>query len=110
MKQNMCVTIDDEIHSWLKNKNEMMSRLVNQILWKAMQNEIQQRALKSGQQEQLPLEEPEERYCPSCDTFQTGIHNWCKNSSCRHKGQEIMSNEEKMKRIEAMRPKKKVIS
>ena len=106
MKQNMCVTIDEEIHSWLKNKNEMMSRLVNGILWKAMQKEIQTRALKSGQQEQLPLEDPEERYCPSCETVQTGIHNWCKNSSCRHKGQEIQTLEERTKRIEAMRPKK----
>ena len=64
MKQNMCVTIDEEIHSWLKNKNEMMSRLVNRILWKAMQKEIQERALKSGQQTALPL-----WYCEQCETY-----------------------------------------
>lgn len=78
MKQNMCVTIDEEIHSWLKNKNEMMSRLVNQILWKAMQKEIQQRALSRGEQTTLFRD----RYCPHCDTTQTGTKEFCMNKKC----------------------------
>ena len=78
MKQNMCVTIDDEIHSWLKNKNEMMSRLVNGILWKAMQQEIQTRALKSGEQTTLFRD----RYCPACDTTQSGTETHCVNDKC----------------------------
>ena len=88
MKQNMCVTIDEEIHSWLKNKNEMMSRLVNRILWKAMQIEIQQRALKSGEQTTLPKELFEHR-CHTCERHQTSWQNWCMNRSCRDHGQEI---------------------
>ena len=88
MKQNMCVTIDEEIHSWLKNKNEMMSRLVNRILWKAMQKEIQQRALKSGEQTTLP-KELFVFWCPTCENTQESWQNWCMNKSCRHRGQEI---------------------
>jgi len=78
MKQNMCVTIDEEIHSWLKQKNEMMSRLVNGILWKAMQKEIQTRALKTGEQTTLPMD----RYCPECDQTQTGTYGFCVNKEC----------------------------
>ena len=46
MKQNMCVTIDEEIHQWLRKKPEMMSRIVNRILMKAMIAELKQDALK----------------------------------------------------------------
>ena len=88
MKQNMCVTIDEEIHSWLKKKNEMMSRLVNRILWKAMQKEIQQRALKSGEQTTLP-KELFVFWCPTCEQSQESWQNWCMNPGCRHRGQEI---------------------
>jgi len=92
MKQNMCVTIDEEIHSWLKKKNEMMSRLVNRILWKAMQKEIQQRALKSGEQSQLPLKPEVSRYCPSCDLTQTSrdqYQTFCVTRACVNRGQPI---------------------
>lgn len=82
MKQNMCVTIDEEIHSWLKKKNEMMSRLVNGILWKAMQKEIQTRALSNGQQTRLELD----RYCHSCNQTQTGIYDFCINKECDDHG------------------------
>ena len=94
MKQNMCVTIDEEIHSWLKNKNEMMSRLVNQILWKAMQKEMQQRAIKNGEQEQLDLEYVE-RYCVTCHTTQKHGMLGCKNRSCKEYGSalEIISDQ-----------------
>lgn len=85
MKQNMCVTIDEEIHSWLKRKNEMMSRLVNRILWKAMQKEIQTRALKSGEQTTLFRD----RYCPACDTTQSGTETHCVNDNCVEKFFEI---------------------
>ena len=88
MKQNMCVTIDEEIHSWLRSKPEMMSRTVNGILWKAMQKEIQTRALKSGEQVTLPLEEYK-RWCPACETTQEGPYNWCVNKSCRDHGVQI---------------------
>jgi len=82
MKQNMCVTIDEEIHSWLKKKNEMMSRLVNQILWKAMQQEIQTRALNTGEQTRLFRD----RYCPGCDQTQTGFDTGCSNQACKRYG------------------------
>jgi len=45
-KQNMCVTIDETIHNWLKSKNEMMSRLVNGYLLNAMIKELHQDVLK----------------------------------------------------------------
>ena len=46
MKQNMCVTIDEEIHIWLRKKPEMMSRLVNRILLKSMIEELNEAPLK----------------------------------------------------------------
>jgi len=45
-KQNMCVTIDETIHTWLKTKNEMMSRVVNGYLLDAMIKELHQDVLK----------------------------------------------------------------
>ena len=36
MKQNMCVTIDTEVYSWIKNKPGKISREVNKILLKEM--------------------------------------------------------------------------
>lgn len=85
MKQNMCVTIDEEIHSWLKRQNKMMSRLVNEILWKAMQKEIQTRAIEKGQQTRLELD----RYCPKCDTTQTSAETFCINRKCPEHGIQI---------------------
>lgn len=41
-KQNMCVTIDENIHGWLRNKPEMMSRLVNGYLKDAMMDEMKE--------------------------------------------------------------------
>ena len=67
MKQNMCVTIDEEIHSWLKSKPKMMSRVVNSILWSAMKVEIQQRAIREGRQTVLEL-----YYCPKCKRHPQG--------------------------------------
>jgi len=84
MKQNMCVTIDEEIHSWLKNKNEMMSRLVNRILWKAMQKEMQERGLNSGQQSTLPL-----WYCEQCKRY-PGNSAVCK---CGNKDIKVISDQ-----------------
>jgi hypothetical protein len=46
MKQNMCVTIDEAIHSWLRSKPEMMSRVVNKILLNAMIKELHQDVIK----------------------------------------------------------------
>ena len=43
MTQNMCVTIDEEIHTWLKNKSGMMSRRVNRILRDSMIAEMQEK-------------------------------------------------------------------
>jgi hypothetical protein len=67
MKQNMCVTIDEEIHSWLRSKPKMMSRLVNGILWAAMQKEMQNRAIESGEQTTLEL-----YHCPKCKRYPQG--------------------------------------
>ena len=67
MKQNMCVTIDEEIHSWLKSKPKMMSRLVNGILWSAMRKEMQQRAIIDGEQMTLEL-----YYCTKCRKYPQG--------------------------------------
>ena len=41
-KQNMCVTIDETIHTWLRSKPEMMSRIVNGYLKDAMMDEMKQ--------------------------------------------------------------------
>jgi len=46
MKQNMCVTIDEAIHSWLRSKPEMMSRVVNRLLLDAMIKELHQDVVK----------------------------------------------------------------
>ena len=89
MKQNMCVTIDEEIYKWIRSRDAKMSRVVNNILASAMWKEMKQRAINSGEQEQLPIEMPIDHYCPSCETTQTGLHNWCSNHSCRDRGQEI---------------------
>ena len=89
MKQNMCVTIDEEIHRWLKTRGSMISRTVNGILWSAMKKEMTQRAINAGDQKVLPIEVPVDRYCPKCDTTQTGIHDWCKNRSCAEYGGQI---------------------
>jgi len=67
MKQNMCVTIEEEIYSWVKNKNGYTSRLVNDILWKAMQKEMQSRAIVEGEQLTLEL-----YYCPKCRKYPQG--------------------------------------
>ena len=61
MKTNMCVTIDEEIHSWLKRQPEKLSRTVNRVLRHAMFADLRSRAVKSGHQMSLPLLE-----CPNC--------------------------------------------
>ena len=89
MKQNMCVTIDEEIHRWLKSRGGMISRTVNGILWAAMKKEMTERAINAGDQKVLPIEVPVARYCSKCDTTQTGINNWCINKSCPDQGREL---------------------
>jgi len=79
MKQNMCVTIDEEVHIWLRKKPEMMSRLVNGILMRQMMKEMQEKHDRDMNIEKM---RPQKRYCPNCDTYQTGIHDHCDNAKC----------------------------
>jgi len=79
MKQNMCVTIDDEVHAWLKKKPEMMSRLVNGILMRAMMKEMQEKHDRDMNIEKM---RPKKRYCTFCDTIQTGTRDHCDNAKC----------------------------
>jgi len=76
MKQNMCVTIDAEVHAWLQKKPEMMSRLVNGILMRQMMKEMQEK------HDNIEKMRPKKRYCPKCDTYQTGIRDHCDNVKC----------------------------
>ena len=62
MKTNMCVTIDEEIHSWLKRQPEKLSRSVNGLLRTAMFADIRSRAVKSGRQSTLI-----KMVCPTCE-------------------------------------------
>ena len=62
MKTNMCVTIDEEIHSWLKRQPEKLSRTVNRVLRRAMFTDIRSRAIKSGAQSTLI-----KMVCPTCE-------------------------------------------
>ena len=76
MKQNMCVTIDHNVHEWLKSKPEMMSRLVNGYLARAMMKEIKNKLDEEANR-------PQDRYCSVCDTTQTGIRSYCINKECK---------------------------
>ena len=72
MKTNMCVTIDEEIHSWLKRQPEKLSRSVNGLLRTAMFADIRSRAVKSGRQSTLvPMK------CPTCDAVGNQIARGC---------------------------------
>jgi len=80
MKQNMCVTIDEEVHIWLRKKPEMMSRLVNGILMRAMMKEMQEKHDREMNSEMASI--ILKRYCPVCDTYQTGSRDHCDNPKC----------------------------
>ena len=67
MKQNMCVTIDEEVHSWLKSKHANISRVVNNYLASAMWKEMRQRSIIAGEQLTLEL-----YYCSKCRKYPQG--------------------------------------
>lgn len=90
MKQNMCVTIDQEIHSWLRSKNEMMSRVVNRILHKRMIEDMQEEHERKNRIESMRPKKMYEGYCPICDTTQTGPHNHCNNRACPDRGYQML--------------------
>ncbi len=69
-KQNMCVTIDETVHSWLKSKPEMMSRVVNGILKDAMLEEIKAN------------DERPEKICMKCESTYLTHRIFCPKHWC----------------------------
>ena len=70
MKQNMCVTIDQSVHEWLKAKPEMMSRLVNGYLKDAMIDEIKQD------------DDRPHKICKGCESTYLTKRSYCPKSWC----------------------------
>ena len=69
-KQNMCVTIDEVIHNWLKSKSEMMSRVVNGYLKDAMLEEIRAN------------DERPEQICMKCESTYLTNRKFCPKHWC----------------------------
>tara|TARA_R100001530_G_C4184134_1_gene120250 strand:- start:183 stop:461 length:279 start_codon:yes stop_codon:yes gene_type:complete len=90
----MCVTIDESVHSWLKSKPEMMSRVVNGILKDSMLEEIKAN------------DDRPEKICVQCESTYLTHRIFCPKHWCNG---ELMDLDDRSKRIEAMRPKKKEV-
>ena len=90
MKQNMCVTIDQEIHTWLRSKKEMMSRLVNKI-------DLQEEHERKNRIESMRPKKLFEGYCPVCDTTQTGPMECCNNRACADRGYQMLEDCKELK-------------
>jgi hypothetical protein len=69
-KQNMCVTIDENIHGWLRKKPEMMSRLVNGYLKDAMIEEM-------TNEDNRP-----QKICMSCESTYLTTRMFCPKHWC----------------------------